>query len=43
VEILIGGTSTLFMVPTAVGTFDVICTIAGHEALGMTGTITVDP
>jgi uncharacterized cupredoxin-like copper-binding protein len=41
VELLIGGTTTLFVVPTLTGTFDVLCTIEGHTALGMSGTISV--
>lgn len=41
VEILIGGESTLFIVPTQSGSFDSICTIAGHEAAGMKGTVVV--
>ena len=37
-----GATSTtLFVVPTASGVYDVICTLPGHQALGMEGTITV--
>lgn len=43
VELLIGGSSTLFMVPTQGGSFDVLCTIPGHASLGMTGTIAVSP
>jgi uncharacterized cupredoxin-like copper-binding protein len=41
VELLIGGSTTLFMVPTEVGVFDVLCTIATHAQLGMVGTLTV--
>ncbi len=41
VEILIGGSTELFIVPTETGTFDTICTIPGHADLGMTGTIQV--
>ncbi len=41
VELLIGGSTTLFIVPTAAGAFQVICTIPGHEAAGMKGTIQV--
>lgn len=41
VELLIGGSTTLFIVPTAAGTYDVLCTIPGHAAAGMTGTISV--
>jgi uncharacterized cupredoxin-like copper-binding protein len=43
VELLIGGSTTLFLVPTVANTFDVLCTISGHAAAGMTGTLTVDP
>ena len=43
IELLIGGSSTLFMVPTATGSFNVVCTIEGHEAAGMVGTIAVSP
>ena len=41
VELLIGGSTTLFIVPTDTGSFDVICTIPGHVAAGMTGTIQI--
>jgi uncharacterized cupredoxin-like copper-binding protein len=41
VELLMGGSTTLFMVPTVTGAFNVLCTITGHAALGMTGTINV--
>ena len=40
VELLIGGSTTLFMVPTTAGTYGVVCTIVGHAAAGMTGNIT---
>ena len=40
VELLIGGRTTLFMVPTTAGTYGVVCTIVGHVAAGMTGNIT---
>jgi uncharacterized cupredoxin-like copper-binding protein len=42
VELLIGGSTTLFIVPTVAGTFEVLCTISGHVAAGMTGTIVVN-
>ena len=42
VELLIGGSTTLFIVPTVANTFDVLCTIVGHAAAGMTGTIVVN-
>jgi len=41
VELLIGGSTTLFIVPTVAGTYEVLCTIPGHAEAGMTGTITV--
>ncbi len=43
IELLVGGSTTLFLVPTAAGTYDVLCTITGHAAAGMTGTIVVSP
>ena len=43
VEILIGGATELFIVPTETGSFESICTIPGHAELGMTGTIEVMP
>jgi uncharacterized cupredoxin-like copper-binding protein len=43
VELLIGGETTLFVVPTQLGTFETICTITGHVQAGMEGTITVSP
>ncbi|MCK5489203.1 MAG: hypothetical protein KAI98_04405 [Gemmatimonadetes bacterium] len=43
VELLVGGSTELFIVPTEAGSFESICTIPGHEELGMTGTITVSP
>ena len=41
VELLIGGTMELYIVPTVPGTYDFICTITGHEEAGMVGTIIV--
>ena len=41
VELLIGGSTELFIVPTVPGSYGVICTITDHERFGMTGTITV--
>jgi len=41
VELLLEGSTTLFIVPTVDGVYDVLCTIPGHAELGMTGTITV--
>ena len=43
IELLIGGETELFMVPTKTGTFQSVCTIPGHEALGMKGTVKVSP
>jgi uncharacterized cupredoxin-like copper-binding protein len=43
VEVLIGGSTELYVVPTAAGTFQTECTIPGHADLGMTGTIVVNP
>ena len=42
VELLIGGSTTLFMVPTVIGQYEVICTIEGHQASGMHGHINVN-
>ncbi len=41
VELLIGGKTTLFIVPTVADTYEVLCTIVGHAAAGMTGDIVV--
>lgn len=41
VELLIGGNTTLFIVPTVADTFEVLCTITGHAAAGMTGDVVV--
>jgi uncharacterized cupredoxin-like copper-binding protein len=41
VELLIGGTTELFVVPTSTGTFESVCTIEGHAAAGMRGTVVV--
>ncbi len=41
IELLIGGTTKLFIVPTVPGVYPVICTVPGHQAAGMEGTITV--
>ncbi len=41
VELLIGGSTELFIVPTSAGSFEVICTIDGHQDAGMHGHITV--
>lgn len=35
--------TTLYLVPKTSGTYPVICTVTGHEASGMDGTITVQP
>lgn len=42
VELLIGGYTELFIVPTVTGTYDVLCTIEGHADAGMVGTIIVE-
>lgn len=41
VELLVGGSTVLFVVPTVTGTFQALCTIPGHAALGMQGTVVV--
>lgn len=41
VELLIGGSTELFIVPTVAGSYHVTCTITDHEAFGMHGMITV--
>jgi uncharacterized cupredoxin-like copper-binding protein len=41
IELLIGGSTDLYIVPTVAGSYNVVCTVTGHEAAGMTGTITV--
>ncbi|MCH7657844.1 MAG: hypothetical protein IIB05_05945 [Bacteroidetes bacterium] len=41
VEILIGSYTELFIVPTVPGTYALECTITGHAAAGMVGTIIV--
>lgn len=41
IELLLGGSTELYIVPTVPGTYDVLCTITDHAGLGMTGTITV--
>ncbi|MFQ5629852.1 MAG: plastocyanin/azurin family copper-binding protein, partial [bacterium] len=41
VELLIGGKTELFMVPTKTGTFEVFCTISGHRDAGMQGLVIV--
>jgi uncharacterized cupredoxin-like copper-binding protein len=43
IELLIGGSTDLYIVPTVAGSYGVVCTVTGHEAAGMTGTITVAP
>jgi len=40
-EVKVGGKLELFVIPTKVGKFDIVCEIAGHKKLGMFGTITV--
>ncbi|MBW2653114.1 MAG: hypothetical protein JRC57_08555, partial [Deltaproteobacteria bacterium] len=41
VELLIGGSTELFIVPTVPGEYEVVCTITGHSDKGMHGHITV--
>lgn len=41
VELLIGGATELFIVPTVSGEYEVICTISGHQSAGMHGHIMV--
>ncbi|HET9672499.1 MAG TPA: multicopper oxidase domain-containing protein [Actinomycetota bacterium] len=36
-----GGHETLSVPPLDAGSYDVLCTVPGHDALGMTGTLTV--
>ena len=43
IELLLGGSTQLFVVPTVAGTYSAECTIPGHVAAGMTGTIIVTP
>jgi uncharacterized cupredoxin-like copper-binding protein len=40
-EVKVGGKLELFLIPTKVGVFKIVCAIAGHERAGMVGTITV--
>jgi uncharacterized cupredoxin-like copper-binding protein len=41
VEIFPGEQADLYLIPTKAGTYDSICTIAGHTEAGMVGNITV--
>jgi uncharacterized cupredoxin-like copper-binding protein len=41
IEVLIGGSTELFVVPTVPGAYEVLCTIPDHADFGMRGTITV--
>lgn len=43
IELLVGGSTQLFVVPTVAGTYLTECTIPGHVAAGMAGTIVVSP
>lgn len=43
VEVLVGGSTEMFMVPTTAGTFESLCTIPGHADLGMKGSVVVGP
>ena len=38
-----GQTATMDLGVLAAGTYDMVCTIAGHAAAGMTGTLVVEP
>lgn len=40
-EVKAGQSLELFVIPTKVGTFKIVCLIPGHEKAGMVGTITV--
>lgn len=42
IELLIGGSTELFMVPTVTGQYEVQCTITGHTEAGMHGHISVN-
>jgi len=42
-ELLVGGRIELYFVPVEAGVYDVDCTLRGHAARGMVGTITVTP
>lgn len=42
VELLIGGSTDLYLVPTISGLYDLTCTVPGHADAGMTGSITVE-
>lgn len=41
IELMIGGTANLFVVPTVAGTYQTLCTIPGHAEAGMKGTVDV--
>lgn len=41
VELQIGGSLEIFVVPVLAGTYDIICIIPGHKELGMTATATI--
>ncbi len=43
VELFPGEQIDLYLIPTAAGTYESVCTIAGHEDAGMTGSIVVTP
>lgn len=43
VELLVGGKTELFVVPTVAGTFQSQCTLPSHAEQGMKGTIVVSP
>ncbi len=43
IELFPGEQIDLYLIPTAAGTYDSVCTIGGHEAAGMSGSIVVTP
>jgi uncharacterized cupredoxin-like copper-binding protein len=43
VEVFAGKAIDLYLIPTAAGTYDLVCEIKGHFEKGMFGTITVQP
>lgn len=42
IELLIGGTTDIYHVPTKAGRYGILCTITGHAAGGMLGSVTVE-
>jgi uncharacterized cupredoxin-like copper-binding protein len=41
VELMVGGSLDLYFVPVLPGTYDILCTIPGHEGFGMTAQVTI--